>query len=71
LVHVCCFWCGKEVNRSPSALSRVNHVFCSRSCKWCYEEMIRAAVVDADEKNRLSRKLSQSSGCYFDGYGDL
>ncbi len=58
MVHVCCFWCGTEVNRSPSALSRVNHVFCSKACKNRFEEMKRETIKDADEKDRISRNLN-------------
>jgi hypothetical protein len=33
--------------------------------------MKRVAMVEADEKNKLSRKLGQDSGFYVEGYGDV
>lgn len=72
MVRVCCFWCGKEINRSPSALSRVNHVFCGRNCKQRFEMMkFEAVAVDGEEKDRLSRQLVTDLEKQREGYGDL
>jgi len=71
LVHVYCFWCGKEINRSPSALSRVNHVFCGRNCKHRFELMKHDAMIDGEEKDRLSRQFVSDMYRNREGYGDV
>jgi hypothetical protein len=69
MVHVRCLWCGREVNRSPSALSRVNHVFCSKVCKNRFEEMKREVIKEADEKDWLSRCLNHELDLWREDYG--
>ena len=71
MVRVCCYWCGKEVNRSPSALSRVEHVFCGRNCKQRFEEMKHEAISNADEKDKLSRNLVSELDRLREGYGGV
>jgi len=71
LVRVCCFWCGKEINRSPSAISRVNHVFCGRNCKLRFEMLKHDVVANEEEKDKLSRALILDLERQREGYGDL
>lgn len=70
MVAVRCNWCNKTVNRSPSALNRVANVFCSRTCKQSFERMKRETIGEADEKDRISRKLDYEMNLLREGYGD-
>jgi len=69
LVRVNCYWCDKGINRSPSALVRVSHVFCSRTCKLCYERMKRDLVSEAEEQDRISRSLNNEMDLVRERYG--
>ena len=72
MVRVSCYWCDKDIKRSPSALSRVNHVFCGRKCKQRFEEVKHEAIaVDGDDKDRLSRQLISDLERHKEGYGDV
>lgn len=68
-MRVRCNNCCRNLNRSPSALSRISNVFCSRECKRRFEELKYQAQKEADEKNMLSRDLIRDIERFNETYG--
>jgi len=68
-MQVSCFTCGRVVKRSPSAVGRVVHVFCSRECKHRFEEARYHEMLDAEEKFDLSCRLADEVDYYNETYG--